>query len=511
MSLSPSSQTSFDGSVGLCSPVNRSSIDYGTKMVCLSRKGIFTQSDRLGSDRREFLNSNPNSPLSRRHPTSTFMNHSWGESSLFPRDDYDMGSHYESDGSVTAVRSDPILHSDEWRMVDGSPFYLGDDSDGISMSHFSLDPSSLRRSDQTLSGDMSDLDRSDQSGYDSQHISPAVLLHPSVSKDLTHSVDSILPSTSVFSRSHTSYYNSPLSRINLLDRASPDRDNRHIPKPSGSETRHIISDGQEILSQVHSLLSLGEFVSARNLLRSSLQDHFEDYGMISRALLVEERFHCLEGVLTILSQLQSRDDYKCLKVLVEACLIAARLGDIVHVNSVFEQLVSSHLGRQGNLALNHILFVHRSLDYQQALSLLHMYTHMYPKHGPLWFFSFLEQEHLLVVLWKPYDMEGRIRPMVLLQSYADALLTISHELQWKVFFVAAQMLLHTYVQFLLSVTKRIDQINRFHMCAKRVLRIAKYYTACSLQLCPPNLRWKVWLLAARISVFSTDRTTARRV
>ena len=117
--------------------------------------------------------------------------------------------------------------------------------------------------------------------------------------------------------------------------------------------------------------------------------------------------------------MQKREDFNCLKVLVEACLIAAKLGDTIHVNNVFEKLVFSHLGKQGNLALNHILFVHRSIDYQQALSLSHMYSHMYPKHGPLWFFSFQEQEHLLVVLWEHHDMEGRIRPMLLLKSYAE--------------------------------------------------------------------------------------------
>ena len=136
---------------------------------------------------------------------------------------------------------------------------------------------------------------------------------------------------------------------------------------------------------------------------------------------------------------------------------------------------------------------------------------MYPKHGPLWFFSFQEQEHLLVVLWERFDMEERIRPMLLLKSYTEALLTISYELRWKVFFIAAQMYLHTYVQFLFAVTKRIDQVKPFHSCGRRLLHIAKYYTLCSLRLCPRNLRWKVWLLAARLSVFSTDRATARRV
>lgn len=410
-----------------------------------------------------------------------------------------MGS-YESDCIISGTRSDPVLYREE-RNRCGS---YGDESDGISLSHLSLDPLAFHHgSDQFLSGD-SDLDQSDSSHLPS-HCSSSVYSGSLDSSPATESIDEC----SSYSR-HLRH-NTMKSRMNLPESTCGDADDQPLSSHSGSDMQLTILDGKDILNQVHFLLNCGEFVSARILLNSSLQDHFEDYGIVSRALLIEERFNCLEGVLAILFKLQKREDFNCLKVLVEACLIAAKLGDTIHVNNVFEKLVFSHLGKQGNLALNHILFVHRSIDYQQALSLSHMYSHMYPKHGPLWFFSFQEQEHLLVVLWEHHDMEERIRPMLLLKSYAEALLTISHELRWKVFFIAAQMYLHTYVQLLLSVTKNIDRVKPFHSCGRRILHIAKYYTACSLRLCPRNLRWKVWLLAARLSVFSTDRATARHV
>ena len=47
--------------------------------------------------------------------------------------------------------------------------------------------------------------------------------------------------------------------------------------------------------------------------------------------------------------------------------------------------------------------------------------------------------------------------------------------------------------------------------SRKVLSICSYYLQCALQLCPDNLKWKIWLLIARTNAFAGNFTKALKV
>ena len=47
--------------------------------------------------------------------------------------------------------------------------------------------------------------------------------------------------------------------------------------------------------------------------------------------------------------------------------------------------------------------------------------------------------------------------------------------------------------------------------SRKVLSICSYYLQCALQLCPDNLKWKIWLLLARTYTFAGSFTKALKV
>ena len=163
----------------------------------------------------------------------------------------------------------------------------------------------------------------------------------------------------------------------------------------------------------------------------------------------------LEGVQQVVNTLLHSKRYRNIKVVVDALLSMAMLGGVSRAKEVFDALLENGHFKQGNLILNYILFVYRSISIDQAHDLLTMYISDSNKHGPLWFFMFSVYEDLLMHSWNGTNMLDRIQPRELLASYEVALRVVSSELRWKIYYIATQMLLRTFTHIRLSLSSNV--------------------------------------------------------
>lgn len=203
----------------------------------------------------------------------------------------------------------------------------------------------------------------------------------------------------------------------------------------------------------------GAFFEARALIQEVLKTRSDDDLLLERSLRVEERMGNLNGILQVVNSLMHSRKYRNVKTVVDACMTVAKLGDIPHAQQIFQYLIENDHCKQGNLILNYILFVYRSVSVERAYELLHTYTGSCYKHGPLWFFSFVAFEHRMMLAWNAKSMSERIQPQELLCAYRDSLKAISTELRWKVFYMATQMLLRTVSHLRLIAFKKVISQN----------------------------------------------------
>ena len=205
------------------------------------------------------------------------------------------------------------------------------------------------------------------------------------------------------------------------------------------------------------------------------------------------------------------DSYRGVKTVMECGLHVAKLGGSFATQQAFAQLQAAGAVTQGNLVLFQVQFLARFVSLPQAVDYLRTCVVEYPKHGPLWFTFFYLLEHQEMMLWDGSNMSARIRAHELVSTMASAVQSLSAELRWKVFYVAIQMLLRTLVHLRLIVHRRADRLAEYSANTTLGQRACGWYFRVLLPLCPPNLRWKCWLLAGRASMLAGNRRAAREV
>ncbi len=237
-----------------------------------------------------------------------------------------------------------------------------------------------------------------------------------------------------------------------------------LKKQGDIDQARVIMEGlwKEAPSSIHVVLELvrlnmdsGTFMEARSLIQQSLIMRGDDDLLLERSLRVEERLGNLSGILHVISSLMRSRKYRNVKTVVDACMTVAKLGDVPHAQQIFQYLIDNDHCKQGNLILNYILFVYRSISLEKAYEQLHAYTESCYKHGPLWFFSFEVFEHRVMLAWDGKSMYERIQPQELLCAYGDSLKALSIELRWKVFYMATQMYLRTITHLRLVAFKKV--------------------------------------------------------
>ena len=230
-----------------------------------------------------------------------------------------------------------------------------------------------------------------------------------------------------------------------------------------------------------------------------------------RLVRLEERVGDRAGIERVMRSLLRADNYRGVKTIMECGLHVAKLGGSFATQQVFEQLQAEGAVTQGNLVMFQVQFLARFVSLSQATHYLQTCVQEYPKHGPLWFFFFTHLENQEMMLWDGSDMPARIRAHELISAMVNAVQCLSVELRWKVFYVAIQTLLRSVVHLRLVVQRHTDRLAEYRSNTALGLRACSWYFHALLLLCPPNLRWKCWLLAGRAHMLAGDRRTAKAV
>ncbi|GAX23582.1 hypothetical protein FisN_12Hh148 [Fistulifera solaris] len=237
----------------------------------------------------------------------------------------------------------------------------------------------------------------------------------------------------------------------------------------------------------------GNMNRVMNILHAGLEYCEHNEALMIRALKLQEKLGNLDTVRVLLARLKHVDIHKAWKTVLEGALIEARAGNATIARRVLKYLMH-HVPWYGPLYLEAYRLERDQGQIQEALKVVEKGLIAIPRYGPLWFGALRmceEIDHTNNALELPtvYEMVER------------AIESISKELVWKVHLEAAQM----FERALLQRTSVDDpQFNDLLDPARRRLSL-------TILTCPSNLRWRVWLAAARSELGFGQNERARKL
>ena len=258
-------------------------------------------------------------------------------------------------------------------------------------------------------------------------------------------------------------------------------------------------------------LEQGNMEECRKILIKGLQYLPGNDTLLEKRVKIEERLRNCEGVLECAKQFLATNSTRCVKSIVEAAIVVAKLGYGYQASELFRNLMQRNLFTQGGVTLDYIRFVFKTEDYQKGLSLLKNTLAKLTKHGPIWFFTFsvLEQDH--TVYWKRGDIGSRPRNQDLTYHLEQAQKCLPEDLQWKVFYIAAQAQLRSFTHIRLWTRMKKRYLQEYCASYPEVVRLCFDYLKNCVLLCPQDYQWKVWLLAGRVLALAGRRVSAIKV
>ena len=258
-------------------------------------------------------------------------------------------------------------------------------------------------------------------------------------------------------------------------------------------------------------LEQGNMKDCRRVLLQGLQCVPGNETLLEKRVKIEERLRNCDGVLECAIQFMATNGTRCVKSIVEAAIVIAKLGYGYRASKLFDSLLQRTMLTQGSVTLDYIRFVFKTEDYRKGLSLLKKTLTKLTKHGPIWFFTFsvLEQDH--TVYWRREDIASRPRNLDLTYHLEQALRCLPPELQWKVYYIASQAQLRSFTHIRLWTRMKKRYLQEYCMTYPGVVRVCFDYLKECVLLCPEDYQWKVWLLAGRVLALAGQRASAIKV
>lgn len=211
--------------------------------------------------------------------------------------------------------------------------------------------------------------------------------------------------------------------------------------------------------------------------------------LMTRAVKLQEKMGNLGMARALLARLKHVGIHKVWKTVLEGALVEARAGNVATARRVLKYLMH-HVPWYGPLYLEAYRLERDQHHVQQALQVVERGLRAIPRYGPLWFGA--------LRLCEEIDAGNQAFHLpATLAMIERATASISKELVWKVHLEAALM----HERAALRRTT-LDDPN-----FDALLNLARHRLALTILTCPNNLRWKVWLAAARseLGFGNTDR------
>jgi tetratricopeptide (TPR) repeat protein len=236
----------------------------------------------------------------------------------------------------------------------------------------------------------------------------------------------------------------------------------------------------------------GHLNRVMNILHAGLEYCEHNETLMTRAVKLQEKMGNPDVARALLARLKHVAIDKVWKTVLEGALVEARAGNVNTARKVLKYLMY-HVPWYGPLYLEAYRLERDQRNIVDALHVVERGLHAIPRYGPLWFGAFRICEEM------DYANEDFHLPttMVMIDRAAGS---ISRELVWKVHLEAAQMYERAALQ----------QGNVEDPLFDSLLAPSRRRLALTVLTCPDNLRWKVWLAAARteLGFGNTDRARA---
>lgn len=212
---------------------------------------------------------------------------------------------------------------------------------------------------------------------------------------------------------------------------------------------------------------------------------------MTRAVKLQEKMGNLGMARALLARLKHVGIHKVWKTVLEGALVEARAGNVSIARRVLKYLMH-HVPWYGPLYLE-AYRLERDQDHtEESLAVVERGLHAIPRYGPLWFGALRLCEEL--------DIQNEdYRLPLTVEMVERATKCISKELVWKVHLEAAQM----------HERAAVLQCNVDDPDFDLMLDPARRRLALTVLTCPSNLRWKVWLAAARTELGFGNTERAR--
>ena len=255
----------------------------------------------------------------------------------------------------------------------------------------------------------------------------------------------------------------------------------------------------------------GNIEYCRTVILRGLSHLPSNEALLEKRVKVEERLRNVDGVIECAEAFLDMNSKRCVKNIVEAAIVVAKLGYGYKASDLFTSLIHHSLFTQGGVTLDYIRFVFKTEDYQRGLTLLKDSLSKLTKHGPIWFFTFsvLEQNH--TIFWKLGDIASRPYNRDLEAHLNQALLCLADDLKWKVFYIAAQAQLRSFTHIRLRTRLKKRYLLDYCRHYPQVIIVCFHYLRDCVQLCSHDYKWKVWLLAGRVLALAGRRKSAIKV
>lgn len=218
--------------------------------------------------------------------------------------------------------------------------------------------------------------------------------------------------------------------------------------------------------------------------------HYSE-NLLNRAIRHQEKLGQLDRARGILAKLKHVGIERVWRTVLEGALLEARAGNIATARRVLKYLMH-HIPWYGPLYLEAYRLEKDQDNTIDALQVVERGLRAIPRYGPLWFGAFRLCEQI--------DISKRDYHLPLTtEMIRRASANISKELVWKVHLDGAQMLERAALEQATIETAIFDEL----------LEPARLRYATTILTCPNNLRWKVWLAAARMELGVGDPVRAR--
>lgn len=237
----------------------------------------------------------------------------------------------------------------------------------------------------------------------------------------------------------------------------------------------------------------GHLNRAVNILHAGLEYCEHNETLMTRAVKLQEKMGDLDMARALLARLKNVGIHKVWKTILEGALIEARAGNIPTARRVLKYLMH-HVPWYGPLYLEAYRLERDQRRITEALQVVERGLRAIPRYGPLWFGAMRLCEEIDCA-------NGDYHLPTTTDMIQRATGSISKELVWKIHLEAAQM--HERAALLQA---SVDDPS-----FDTLLDPARQRLALTVFTCPNNLRWKVWLAAARTELGFGNTGQAREL